>query len=337
MTPKRSRCRLHVEEHQPETDAMPGHVRWSACPQVYNFADLARVQAISTALNRRGLCALAAGANNVLACPAEQKGVVRVELYDTGARQFIAAHESDVAALQLNASGTRLATASAKGTLIRIFDTSSGTLLHELRRGTEHTTIWSLAFNADSSMLASTSEKGTCHVFKLAAAVHDKAGAAAVLSGADADVTGPGGGSMVARAEETGTAEGGPAADGTGDGDEAGAGAASTTAAVLASATATATATTASGASASASSATPAPASAGFGELFSGVIPRFMVDDRSFAQFRVGAKKSICAFGAEPNTVIVVTDAGHYLKASFEGGGEAERIAYGPFAKGLRT
>lgn len=54
----------------------------------------------------------------------------------------IIAHESAVTCLALNIQGTRLATAGERGTLIRIFDTSDGTKLAELRRGTHHVRLF---------------------------------------------------------------------------------------------------------------------------------------------------------------------------------------------------
>ena len=69
----------------------------------------------------------------MLACPGVTKGNVRVELYDMRKSSIIPAHESELSQIALNLDGTRLATASDKGTLIRVFDTHTGDILKELR------------------------------------------------------------------------------------------------------------------------------------------------------------------------------------------------------------
>lgn len=135
---------------------------------VYNFADLKLVDHIETTSNPKGLCALCPyNSNTVLVCPGLQRGHVRVELYDLKKTTLIPAHETSLACFALNFDGTRLATASEKGTLIRIFDTATGAPLQELRRGADRAEIYSICFNYNSSWLAVSSDKGTIHIFSL--------------------------------------------------------------------------------------------------------------------------------------------------------------------------
>lgn len=145
---------------------------------VYNFKDLKIVHQIETIENPKGLCALCPNStNSVLACPGLQKGLVRVELYDLKKTTLIQAHETELSCLALNMEGTRLATASEKGTLIRVFDTLSGQLLQELRRGADRAEIYSIAFNYNCNWLCVSSDHGTIHIFALhnAAAPSDAA------------------------------------------------------------------------------------------------------------------------------------------------------------------
>lgn len=79
----------------------------------------------------------------------------------------IQAHEGDICVLCLNYEGTKIASASDRGTVIRLFNTKDGTKLGEYRRGTDPANIYSLSFSLDSSLLGLTSDHGTCHIFRL--------------------------------------------------------------------------------------------------------------------------------------------------------------------------
>ena len=81
--------------------------------------------------------------------------------------RLINAHNAQVTSLALSLDGVRLATASEKGTLIRIFETSNGSKLQELRRGSDPADVYHLAFDRKSFWLAVTSDKNTVHVFTL--------------------------------------------------------------------------------------------------------------------------------------------------------------------------
>ena len=75
------------------------------------------------------------------------------------------AHESGISFLKLNSEGTKLATASPRGNIIRIFDTIKGSIIQELKRGNGDAKIYSINFSFDSNFLGITSDHGTAHIF----------------------------------------------------------------------------------------------------------------------------------------------------------------------------
>jgi WD40 repeat protein len=77
------------------------------------------------------------------------------------------AHDSELRALVLTADGSKLATASEKGTVLRVWDVASSACLYEFRRGVERATITCLSWSWDHSWLACTSDKGTAHIFQV--------------------------------------------------------------------------------------------------------------------------------------------------------------------------
>ncbi|XP_021742546.1 autophagy-related protein 18a-like [Chenopodium quinoa] len=135
---------------------------------VYNFADLKLLHQIETVANPKGLCEVSCLSNSiVLVCPGLQKGQIRVEHYGSKRTKFVMAHDSRIASMALTQDGRLVATASSKGTLVRVFNTLDGSLLQEVRRGTDRAEIQSLAFSSNARWLAASSDRGTIHVFNL--------------------------------------------------------------------------------------------------------------------------------------------------------------------------
>lgn len=88
---------------------------------------------IDTVVNPKGLCEVSQNAGAmIMACPGLLKGQVRVEDYGTKKTKFIIAHDSKIACIGMTMDGRFLATASCKGTLIRVFNTTDGSLLQEV-------------------------------------------------------------------------------------------------------------------------------------------------------------------------------------------------------------
>ena len=166
--------------------------------------------------------------------------------------------------MALNLEGTWLATASEKGTLIRIFDTTSGAQLRELRRGADKAVIYSITFNHSSDWLAVSSDKGTVHVFAIDAAAQAALEERAAPSRDEMDA------------------------------------------------------------------ASNQKSSFSF---LKNVLPKYFSSEWSFAQFRVpDDMRTICAFGADRNSLIVVSASGAFYKCYFDPrGGDCRQETYARF------
>mmetsp|Transcript_12107 Transcript_12107/g.30728 ORF Transcript_12107/g.30728 Transcript_12107/m.30728 type:complete len:389 (+) Transcript_12107:131-1297(+) len=142
---------------------------------IYNFEDLKLLQQLESVDNPKGLLALSSNQDrSVLVCPGLQCGQIRIEHLDYRRSNFIkGAHTSALACLGLSLDGSMVASASEKGTLIRVWRTTpkqdgSGNFLEmELRRGSDRAEIYSIAFSPSNSWLAASSSKGTVHIWPL--------------------------------------------------------------------------------------------------------------------------------------------------------------------------
>jgi len=111
---------------------------------IYNFEDLKQLQQLEYVDNPLGLCALSSQQDRaVLVCPGLQLGQIRIEHLDHRRTNFISqAHTSSLACIGLSLDGHLVASASEKGTLIRVWRTApretTGDFLElELRRGSD--------------------------------------------------------------------------------------------------------------------------------------------------------------------------------------------------------
>lgn len=86
-----------------------------------------------------------------------------------GSYQILEAHDHAVVCLAFGKDGERLATASTRGTIIRVWDTNTKALVTELKRSKigREAKIHSLCFSEDGSMLVVSSSSKTIHIFAI--------------------------------------------------------------------------------------------------------------------------------------------------------------------------
>ncbi|KAG9218046.1 hypothetical protein CCMSSC00406_0008823 [Pleurotus cornucopiae] len=85
----------------------------------------------------------------------------------TTANIIPSAHKSPLSIVQISQNGSLLATASVKGTVIRVWSVPKAEKLYQFRRGSRETRIYSIAFNSVGSLMAVSSANETVHLFKL--------------------------------------------------------------------------------------------------------------------------------------------------------------------------
>lgn len=137
-----------------------------------------------TASNPYGLCCLGMRYMTFLG---QSPGQVWIVELPRGGRKgdigIIPAHDGALRQLCLSTDEQFIATASEKGTIIRVFSTLTNTKVAEFRRGIDPAIIFGLDFSPSSAMLAATGDKGTLHIFELATAPGSSRPASSVASG----------------------------------------------------------------------------------------------------------------------------------------------------------
>jgi len=133
---------------------------------IYNFTDLRLLDQLETIYSSTGVCALSPNRDNlVLATLSSKIGKVQIRNYSQNKFFDIDAHNNEISCMEISFDGTKLATASSRGTLVRLFDTSTGTMMQEFRRGSQPALIRFISFNQTGTAICLCSDTGTIHIF----------------------------------------------------------------------------------------------------------------------------------------------------------------------------
>ncbi|EEP80377.1 conserved hypothetical protein [Uncinocarpus reesii 1704] len=159
---------------------------------IYDIQTMKLFYTIDTSPNPNAICALSPSSDNCyLAYPLPQKApppsfsplphtpptnthipptsgeVLIFDAYKLEAVNVVEAHKSPLSFLAINTEGNLLATASDKGTIIRVFSVPAAHKLYQFRRGSMPSRIFSMSFNITSTLLCVSSATETIHIFRL--------------------------------------------------------------------------------------------------------------------------------------------------------------------------
>ncbi|KAI9315290.1 WD40-repeat-containing domain protein [Dichotomocladium elegans] len=155
---------------------------------LYDISNMKLLHTINTRPNPTAICALSPSSENCyIAYPSRSSSTSPfstttantsasgyasgdVEIFDALNIQLVnivQAHKSPVSCITMNSEGTLLATASEKGTVIRVFSVPDASKVYQFRRGSYPAKIYSMSFNLVSSLLCVSSDTETVHIFKI--------------------------------------------------------------------------------------------------------------------------------------------------------------------------
>jgi autophagy-related protein 18 len=145
---------------------------------IHNIKDMKILHTIrDMPLNKAGLVAMSNEQEKCFIAYPGSSQTGEVQVFDSVklvSVTAIPAHNSPLAAVSFSFNGNKLATASEKGTVIRVFSIPEGDRLFEFRRGMKGVVIYCLAFDINEQFLVSSSNTGTVHVYKLVAPAAEK-------------------------------------------------------------------------------------------------------------------------------------------------------------------
>lgn len=131
---------------------------------IYNFDNLKLIDSISISNNLSGIFKVILDSQCIIY---PDNNTINIYNWETKETRTIDSHIDNIQLFSISKDNTLLATCSYKGSIIRIFNITTLTLVKELRRGIDYVTIVNLAFNKDNTLLLCSSSKGTIHVFSL--------------------------------------------------------------------------------------------------------------------------------------------------------------------------
>ncbi|KAF6745315.1 WD40 repeat-like protein [Ephemerocybe angulata] len=170
---------------------------------IYDISNMRLLHVIETTPNPEAICALSPSVDSSYLAypspvpssstsPSPTPASGDVLLFSTRSltvANVIQAHKAPISCLALNSTGTLLATASDKGTVIRVWSVPGAEKLYQFRRGTREAKIYSINFNVVGSLMAVSSAHDTVHIFKLGGATGGKASPRSVAESLDGGST----------------------------------------------------------------------------------------------------------------------------------------------------